>query len=137
MNAFLTDIANGADGAGKFTFQSAQMIDILHEGRGAKGFALVEDFVADRSAQRQAQFGGRHAAAVNTVAGDVDFLAAAANLEGNVLLFQHLHDAGCVRRIQVLVEQRHVGLGHAARQEDEEHDDRQGYPRDQDQTGDP
>jgi hypothetical protein len=41
------DAVDGADGAGEFAFQRAQMVDVLNEAGAAEGVGLVEDLVAD------------------------------------------------------------------------------------------
>ena len=51
---------DGADGAGKFALQRAQMIDVLDEARGAQGVGFVEDLVADPAALGHAAFGQLH-----------------------------------------------------------------------------
>jgi hypothetical protein len=45
------------DGARKFAFERAQVIDVLHEGGGAERVRLIENFVADAAAFRQAILG--------------------------------------------------------------------------------
>ena len=49
--------STGADGAGEFALQRAQMIDVLDEARGAERVGVVEDVVADAAALGQAALG--------------------------------------------------------------------------------
>ncbi len=50
MDACRFDPVDAANGAGKLTFERAQMIDVLDETGGAERIGLVEDFVADAAA---------------------------------------------------------------------------------------
>ena len=90
------DAVDGADGAGQFALQRAQMIDVLDEARGAEGVGLVEDLVADAAALGQAAFGELHAQPGDLVLRHHDDGAFVAHLEGDGLAFQILDDAGGV-----------------------------------------
>ncbi len=61
MDARGLDAVNGADGAGEFALQRAQMIDVLDEARGAKRVRLVKNLVTDAAALGQAALGELHA----------------------------------------------------------------------------
>ena len=83
MDAGGLDAVDGADGAGEFAFQRAQMIDVLDEAGGAERVGLVEDLVADAAALGQAAFGELHAQPRDLVLRHHDDGAVVAQLEGN------------------------------------------------------
>ena len=94
MDAGRLDAVDGADGAGEFAFQRAQMIDVLDEARGAERVGFVEDLVADAAALGQVAFGELHPQPRHLVLRHHDDGAFVAQLEGNRLAFQILDDAG-------------------------------------------
>ena len=96
MDAGGLDAVDGADGAGEFALQRAQMIDVLDEARGAERVGFVEDLVADAAALGQAALGELHAQPRDLVLRHHDHGAFVAQLEGNRLAFQVLDDAGGV-----------------------------------------
>ena len=55
------DPVDRLNGAGEFTFQGAQLVDVLHEAGRAQGAGLIEDFIANRAARWQALLGHLHA----------------------------------------------------------------------------
>src|SRR5204863_586356 len=61
MDAGGLDAVDGANGARQLALERAQMIDVLHEARGAERVRFVEDFVADAAALGQAALGEFHA----------------------------------------------------------------------------
>ncbi len=71
VHAGAADAVNALNGARQFAFQSAQMVDVLDESRGAEGVRLVEDFVADAGG-RQVVLGQRHAQLGHLVGGHQD-----------------------------------------------------------------
>ena len=77
------DAVDGADGAGQFALQRAQMIDVLDEAGGAERVGLVEDLVADAAALGQAALGELHAQPGDLVLGHQDHGAVVAQLVGN------------------------------------------------------
>ncbi len=87
---------DGADGAGQFAFERAQVIDVLDEAGRAERVGLVEDLVADAAALRQAGFGELHAQPRHLVLRHHQHRAVVAHLEGNALAFQVLDDRGGV-----------------------------------------
>ena len=87
------DAVDGANGAGEFAFQRAQMIDVLDEARGAERVGFVEDLVADAAALGQVAFGQLHPQPRHLVLRHHDDGAFVAQLEGNRLAFQILDDA--------------------------------------------
>ena len=87
------DPVDGADGAGKFALQCAQMIDVLDEAGGAERVGFVENLVADAAALGQAALGELHPQPGDLVLRHHDHGAFVAQLEGNGLAFQVLDDA--------------------------------------------
>ena len=87
---------DGADGAGEFALQRAQMIDVLDEAGGAERVGFVEDLVADAAALGQAALGELHAQPGDLVLWHHDHGAVVAQLEGDRLAFQVLDDGGGV-----------------------------------------
>ena len=55
------DAVDGADGAGQFALERAQMVDVLDEAGGAERIRFVEDLIADAAALGQAALGELHA----------------------------------------------------------------------------
>ena len=81
-----------ADGARQLAFQRAQMIDVLHEARGAERVGLVEDLVADAAALGQAAFGELHAQPGDLLLGHQHDGAVVLDLVGDALPLQVLDD---------------------------------------------
>src|SRR5436190_5274110 len=94
MHARGLHAVNGADGAGKFAFQRAQVIDVLNKARRAERVALVEDLITDAAALGDSAFGEFHAKASHLVLGDIDRGAVVADLESKALPFKILDDRG-------------------------------------------
>ena len=94
MDAGGLDAVDGADGAGEFALQRAQMIDVLDEARGAERVGFVENLVADAAALGQVAFGELHPQPRDLVLRHHDDGAFVAQLEGDRLAFQILDDAG-------------------------------------------
>ncbi len=84
---------DGADGAGEFAFQGAEMVDVLDEAGGAEGIGLVEDLVADPAALGQAGFSELHPQPGHFVLRHHEDGAVIAHLVGDGLAFQLLDDA--------------------------------------------
>src|ERR1700675_1860896 len=61
MHAGGLDAVERTDGARQLAFERPQIVDVLHEARGAERVRLVENLVADAAALGQAVFGQRHA----------------------------------------------------------------------------
>ena len=94
MDAGGLDAVDGADGAGEFALQRAQMVDVLDEARGAERVGLVENLVADAAALGQVAFGQLHPQPRDLVLRHHDDRAFVAQLERNRLALQILDDAG-------------------------------------------
>ena len=90
------DAVDGADGAGQFALQRAQMIDVLDEAGGAERVGFVEDLVADAAALGQAALGELHAQPGDLVLWHHDDGAVVAQFVGDRLAFQVLDDGGGV-----------------------------------------
>ena len=118
------DAVDGADGAGKFALERAQMIDVLDEARGAERVGFVEDLVADAAALGQAALGELHAQPRDLVLRHHDDGAVVAQLVGNGLAFQVLDDGGGVLEAEVGKERGHLRRGDAHDDEREEADQR-------------
>ena len=83
MHARRFDRVERTDGAREFAFESAQAIDVLHEGAGAEGVGLVEDLVAD-AGRRQTLGRELHADARYLIGGNKNRAAVAALFIGDV-----------------------------------------------------
>ncbi|OIQ66101.1 hypothetical protein GALL_523330 [mine drainage metagenome] len=118
------DAVDGADGAGKFAFKGAQMIDVLDEARGAECVRFVKNLVTDAAALGQAAFGQFHPQPRDLVLRHHDHGAVVANFEGNGLAFQVLDDCGRVLHAEVCKEGGHLRRGDAHDDKREETDQR-------------
>ena len=118
------DAVDGADGAGEFAFQRAQMIDVLDEARGAERVGFVENLVADAAALGQAALGQLHPQPGDLVLRHHDHGAFVAQLEGDRLAFQVLDDAGGVLGGEVGEQGGHLRRRDAHDDECEEADQR-------------
>src|SRR6516165_12673102 len=124
MHPCRLDAVDGADGAGKFALQGAQVIDVLDEARGAERVGFVEDLVTDAAALGQASFGELHAQPRDLVLRHHDDGAVVADFEGNRLAFEVLDDGGRVLKAEVGKEGGHLRGGDAHDHEGEEADQR-------------
>ena len=115
-----------ADGARELAFERAQIIDILYEARRAERVGLVEDLVADAAALGQAALGEPHAQPRHAVLRDHDDVAVVAQLVGNALALELLHDRGGVLEGEVGKQRRHLRRGHAQHEEGKKADERNG-----------
>ena len=126
MDAGGLDAVDGADGAGEFALQRAQMIDVLDEAGGAERVRLVEDLVADAAALGQVAFGELHAQPRHLVLRHHDHGAFVAQLEGNGLAFQILDDPGGIFGVEVGEQGGHLRRGDAHDDKGEKADQRGG-----------
>ncbi len=126
MDAGGLDAVDGADGAGQFALERAQMIDVLDEAGGAERVGFVEDLVADAAALGQAALGELHAQPGDLVFRHHDDGAVVAQLEGYRLAFQVLDDPGGVLGAEVGKQGGHLRRGDAHDDEREEADQRCG-----------
>ncbi len=115
---------DGADGAGEFALERAQMVDVLHEARGAERVGLVEDLVADAAALWQAALGELHAQPGDLLFRHHDYRAFVAQFERDRLALQLLDDAGRVFGRQIREQGRHLRRGGAHDDESEKADQR-------------
>jgi hypothetical protein len=115
---------DGADGAGQFALQRAQMIDVLDEARGAERVGLVENLVADAAALGQAALGELHAQPRDLVLRHHDHGAIIAQLERDGLAFEVLDDPGGVLDAELGKEGGHLRCRHAHDDKREETDQR-------------
>ena len=127
MDAGGLDAVDGADGAGEFALQRAQMVDVLDEAGGAERVRLVEDLVADAAALGQVAFGELHAQPRHLVLRHHDHGAFVAQLEGDGLAFEVLDDQGGIIGVEVGEERGHLRRGDAHDDEREKSDQRGGH----------
>src|ERR1700731_3335807 len=118
------DAVDGANGTGKLALERAQMIDVLHEARGAERVGFVENLVANPAALGQAALGELHAQPRDLVLWHHDHGAVVAQLEGNGLAFQVLDDPGGILGAEVGKERGHLRRGDAHDDKREETDQR-------------
>src|ERR1700716_4734439 len=124
MHARRLDAVDGADGAGKFALERAQMIDVLDEAGGAECVGFVEDFVANATPLGQAALGELHAQPRDLVLRHHDYGAVVAQLKGNALAFQILDDPCGIFGAEVAKQGGHLWRGDAHDDEREETDQR-------------
>ena len=122
MHARGLDAVERLDGAGQLAFERPQIIDVLHEARGAERVRLVENLVADAAALGQAVFGQRHAQPRDAVARHHDDIAVVAQFVGDAFAIELLDDGGGIFQRQVGEQRRHLRRGHPQHQEGEEAD---------------
>src|SRR3546814_12453693 len=67
MDPGAANVAHRTDGAAEFALQGAHQVHVLYEAGGAEALVLVEQFVTDRAAARQALLGECHAQAQDVV----------------------------------------------------------------------
>ena len=113
-----------ANGACELAFERAQVVDILHEAGRAERVRFVEDLVADAAALGQAALGKPHAQPRHAVLRDHDDATVVAQLVGNALALQLLHDRGGVLEGEIGKQRRHLRRGHAQHQEGKKADER-------------
>ena len=118
------DAVDGADGAGQFALERAQMIDVLDEARGAERVGFVENLVADAAALGQAALGELHAQPRDLVLRHHDHGAVVAQFVGNGLAFQVLDDGGGILDAEVGKQGGHLRRGDAHDDKREEADQR-------------
>src|SRR5579863_7127679 len=118
------DTVNGADGAGKFALERAQVIDVLDEACGAERVGFIEDLVTDAAALGQAAFRELHAQPCDLVLWHHDHGAVIADFKGNGLAFQVLDDGRGILDAEVGKEGGHLRRGDAHDDEREETDQR-------------
>ena len=92
MHARGRDPVDAADGARQLAFERAQVIDVLHEARGAERVRFVENLVADAAALGQAAFGKLHAQPRHPVLRDQDDGAVVARVVRDGLPLEILDD---------------------------------------------
>ena len=109
MHARLLHAVDGADGAGQLALQRAQVIDVLHEARGAERVRLVENLVADAAALGQPALGELHAQARNLLPRHHDDGAVALDVVGNALTLEILDDRRGVLDRKIGEQRRHCG----------------------------
>ena len=126
MHARLLHAVDGADGARQLAFQRAQMVDVLHEARGAERVGLVEDLVADAAALGQAAFGELHAQPRDLLLRHQHDGAVVLDVVGDALPLQVLDDRRGVLDRQVGEQRRHLRRGGAHDQEGEKRHQREG-----------
>src|SRR5215510_12200130 len=90
MHASRLHSIDAAYRSSQFAFQRAQMVDVLNEGRRAKGIGLVENLVPDTTAFWQSGFGKLHAQPGDVVLRHHDDGAVALELIGDRLALQVL-----------------------------------------------
>ena len=86
----------GTDRTRQLAFQRAQMIDVLHETRGAEAFFLVENFITDRTAFGQAIRCHQHPDFSDLIRGNTNEAAAGVNLVWNFKRIKFLPDGSGV-----------------------------------------
>ena len=118
------DAVDGADGAGQFALQRAQMIDVLDEAGGAERVGFVEDLVADAAALGQAALGELHAQPGDLVLRHHDHGAVVAQFEGDRLPLQVLDDAAGIFGREIGEQGGHLRRGDAHDDKGEEADQR-------------
>ena len=114
------------DGARELAFERAQVVDVLDEARRAERVRFVENLVADAAALGQAALGERHAQPRHPVLRHHDDGAVVAQLVGDALALQVLHDGGGVLEGEVGEQRRHLRRGDAQDEEGEKADQRDG-----------
>jgi hypothetical protein len=125
---------DGADGARQLAFQRTDVVDPLHEARGGKGIALVEDLVADAAAARHALGREVHAQLRHVVLGCKDRGAVGTRLVADPPRLEILDDRRCIALRQIGIENRHRRLRHPHDDEGEERDQRHRDAGHRDQT---
>ena len=115
---------DGADGAGQFALERAQMIDVLDEAGGAERVGFVENLVADAAALGQAALGELHAQPGDLVLRHHDHRAFVAQFERYRLTFQVLDDPRGVLGREVGKQGGHLRRGDAHDDKGEEADQR-------------
>ncbi len=111
---------DGANGSGKLSLQGAEVVDILDEAGGAQRVGLVEDFIANPAALRQAGFGKLHPQAGHLVFRHHDDRTVIAELEGDGLTLKLLDDARGVLVAQIVKQCGHLRRGDTHDDEGEE-----------------
>jgi hypothetical protein len=135
MHARLLHAVDGADGARQLAFQRAQVIDVLHEARGAERVGLVEDFVADAAALGQTAFGELHAQARDLLPRHQHHGAFVLDVEGDALTLKVLDDRRGVLDRQIGEQRRHLRRGRADDQIGKERHQREGDRAHRDNPG--
>ena len=129
VNPGRLDAGERTDGAGQFAFEGTDIVEVLHEAGGAQRRLLVEDFVADLAALRQARTGQAHARGGDLVARDQDGAAIALQLIGDIERLQLGDDGRGILEAEAGIERRQAGRLGAHDQEGEEAEHEHGHGR--------
>ncbi len=125
MHARCLDAIDRLDCTGQFTFERAQVIDVLHETGGAERVAFIEDLVADAAALWQAAFCKLHSQPRHHVLRNEDAGAIVAQLVLHALVFELGSDRGGIIQGEIGEQWRHLRRCHAQDHEGEKPDQRE------------
>jgi len=122
VGSWRSRLVDPLQGPAELALEGAHLVDALHEARGRKALALVEDLIAERAAGGQALAGQRDACLGHRVDRHQDLRAVAAQPVGHAELVQPGRHLGCVRRVELAVQHGHF---RAAEAQQQEYDERQ------------
>ncbi len=136
MHARRLDRAHHLDRAGQLALQRSQARDVLHERGEAERPELVEEFVADRAAARQALFGEDHAGGRRLPGGNQHHRALGVDVEWHAGFAQRRADRRDVVAVEPGIERLHRGPAEVVAWRAQSRENRDADQRQRDETAD-